>query len=203
MRRAPRSVLVLALAVLAAALSGCGGPLLYAELEVPSLKATLPSQEFPASDTGNSADWCDPNQQSNPPCIQLTTDYDLGGMVPILNEPNVTYDLRLTDVAITLTTASVGTDLSGIQRVSISALADPNDPSSTVVIAAYVRPPSGNPPTTLSVTGNSNLDLGPYLRGGVLRVHAELVLDSGTPAFTADVTSGFSLLVKLDYGSLL
>ncbi len=203
MRRAPASTLVRSAAVAAVALlSGCGGPLLYAELEVPSLRATLPSQEFPASDTTNPADWCS-TVQTNPPCIQLTTDYDLGGMVPILNEPNVTYDLRLTDVAITLSASSAGTDLSGIQHVQISALTDPNDPSSTVVVAAYTRPAGGNPASTIAVTGNSNLDLGPYLRGGVLRVHAELVLDHGTPAFTADVTSGFSLLVKLDYGSLL
>jgi hypothetical protein len=200
MRRAPIAPL---LAALAAALSGCGGPLLYAELEVPTLRATMPEQAFPASDTTNPADWCAAVQDPVNPCIQLTTDYDLGGMVPILNEPNVTYDLRLTDVAITLAATEVGKDLSGIQRVTLSALADPNDPSSTVVIAGYVRPASGNPPQAIAVTGNSNLDLGPYLRGGVLKVHAELVLDAGTPAFTADVTSGFSLLVTLDYGSLL
>lgn len=198
MRRAPASTLALA----AALLSGCGGPMLYAELEVPSLRATLPSQDFPASGA-DPAYLCQVFQYQGTECSQMTLDYDLGGMVPILNEPGVTYDLRLTDVAITLAAESAGTDLSGIVRVTLSALTDPNDPSSTVVVAQYLRPASGPPPTTIAVTGNSNIDIGPYLRGGVIKVHAELEYDGATPAFKADVTSGFSLLVKLDYGSLL
>jgi hypothetical protein len=199
MRRVPNALSVLTAAAL---LSGCGGPLLYGELEVPSLRATLPSQEFPASGA-DPAYLCQVFQYAGTECSQMTLDYDLGGMVPILNEPNVTYDLRLSDVAITLTTASAGTDLSGIVRVTLSALTDPNDPASTVFIAQYLRPAAGPPPATIAVTGNSNIDLGPYLRGGVIRVHAELEYDGATPAFTADVTSGFSLLVKLDYGALL
>jgi len=199
MRRAPLALLAV---LVLAPLQGCGGPLLFAELQVPSLRATLPSQSFPASDTTDPADWCSA-VQTDPPCIQMTLDYDLGGMVPILNEPGVTYDLRLTDVGITLSATEVGKDLSGVSRVAISALLDPLDPASAVVIASYVRPPGGNPPSSIAVTGNSNLDLGPYLSGGLLRVHAELVIDQPTPAFLADVTSGFSLEVKLDYGSLL
>jgi hypothetical protein len=200
MHRAPAALLA---ALLLAALPACDGPLLFAELSVPSLRATLPSQSFPASDTTDPADWC-AAMPSDPPCIQMTIDYDLGGMVPILNEPGVTYDLRLTDVAIALSATEAGKDLGGIQRVTLGVLTDPADPASAVIVAAYVRPAAGGaPPTAIAVTGNSNLDLGPYLRGGVMRVHVELVLDGGTPAFLADVTSGFSLEVQLDYGSLL
>lgn len=199
MRRAAFAVLA---AAATAVLPACDGPLLFAELNVPELRATLPSQSFPASDTTDPADWCSA-AQTDPPCIQLTMDYDVGGMVPLLNEPNVTYDLRLTDVGITLSATELGKNLSGVSRVTISALADPNDPASTVTIAAYVRPPGGNPPSSISVSGNSSLDLGPYVRGGLLRVHAELVIDQPTPAFLADVTSGFSVEVKLDWGGLL
>ncbi len=199
MRRAALALLAVAAA---SALPGCNGPLLYAELSVPELRATLPSQSFPASYTGDPADWCSATQ-SNPPCIQMTLDYDVGGMVPILDDPNVTYELRLTEVGITLSATEVGKDLSGVSRVTISVLADPNDPASAVVVAGYVAPSGGSSPSSIAVTGNSNLDLAPFLRGGVLRVHAELVIVKPTPAFVADVTSGFSLDAKLDWGGLL
>ncbi len=198
MRRVPLAVA----AALAAALAGCGGPLLFAEVQVPKVGATLPRQSFPASDTTDPADWCSA-LQTDPPCIQTSIDYDLGGMVPILNDPGVTYDIRLTELAVALSTTEVGKDLSGVRSASVSVLTNVADPASAVVIASYVRPSGTATPTSISVSGNSNLDLGPYLRGGVLRVHAELVIDKPTPAFLADVTSQLSLEAKLDWGSLL
>jgi hypothetical protein len=189
-------------ALLALALSGCDGPLLFAELQVPALRATLPSQSFPASDTGDPAYWCSASQ-TDPPCIQTTLDYDLGGMVPILTDPNVTYDLRLTDVSILLSATEVGKDLSGISLASVS-VSDPVAAGSWVVVASYVRPPGSGPSSAIGVSGNPNLDLAPYLDGtGSLRVRVELVIDQPTPAFLADVAAGFSLEVKLDYEGLL
>lgn len=199
MRRAPPA---LALALAGAALAACDGPILFAELEVPELRVTLPSQQFPASDTTLPENWCS-TVQTDPPCIQLTLDYDLGGQVPVLNEPNVSYDLRLTDVAISLSATEVGRDLSGVRLVTIRVLPDPLDPASAIVVASYVRPAGAPAPTAVSVSGNANLDLGPYLDQGRLPVRAEVVLDQPTPAFLADVAAGFSLEVKLDYGGLL
>ncbi len=200
MRRVPLALLA---AVLAAALPGCGGPLLFAELQIPDLHVTLPEQSFPASDTTNPADWCALVQDPSAPCIQRTLDYDLGGPVPILNEPGVTYDLRLKDVAIILSASQAGTNLTGVKYASLQVLADPLDPSSGTVIASYVRPPGAVPSRSIGVTGNSNLDLGPYLEAGKLPVRVEVTFDGSTPAFLADVAAGFSLEVKLDWGSLL
>lgn len=198
MRRAPTALLALA----AAALASCGDPLLFAELQIPRLAVTLPSQTFPASDTTDPATWCALVQDPAAPCIQLTLDYDLGGQVPVLDEPGVTYDLRLTDVAIALTTTGAGEDLAGVRQVTVLVLATPGDPGSGVVVASYARLP-GAAPTTVAIAGNSSLDLGPYLAAGRLPVRVEVTLDSGTPEFLADVTVGFSLEVQLDYGELL
>ncbi len=198
MRRVPLAAVAAALA----ALQGCGGPLLYADLQVKSVKVTLPSQVFPASNTTNPADWCS-TTLGNPACVQLTLDYDIAGQITVLNEPNVTYDLRLTEVGITLAATSVGTDLSGIQRVAITVLANPSDPTSGVPVAAYVRPAGGVPPTSIAVSGNPNLDLAPYISAGHLPARIELTIDQPTPAFLADVGAGFSLEVNLDYGKLL
>jgi hypothetical protein len=197
-----RAHLALLAAPALAALQGCGEPLLFAELQVPDLRLSVPSQPFPASDTTNPNAWCTA-AQTNPPCIQLTLDYDLGGNVPLLNERNVKYDLRLRDVAIALSPASAGTTLAGVKLVSIRVLSDPLDPTSGVVVASYARPAGGAATGAVSVAGNSNLDLGPYLRAGRLPVRVEVVLDQPTPAFLADVATGFSLEVKLDYGALL
>ncbi len=202
MRRAPLALLAAVLAT--AVLAGCDGPLLFAELQVPSLHATLPRQQFPASDTTDPANWCAAVQDPAAPCVQKTLDYDIGGMVPLLTDPSVTYDLRLTDVAIYLSAAQAGTNLAGVRSAAITVLTDPADPGSAILVASYVRPPGTTQVTTsIGVTGNSNVDLGPYLRGGALRVRAELVIDNPTPAFDADVAAGFSLEVKLDWGSLL
>jgi hypothetical protein len=193
-----------ALAALALALAACDGPLLFAELSIPEIRVTLPGQSFPASDTTIPANFCDPTApQSFPPCIALTLDYDLGGNVPVLTEQNVTYDLRLTDVAIALSATEVGKDLSGVRLVTIRVLDDPLDPTAGVVVASYVRPPGPVAPTAIAITGNANLDLGPYLEVGRLPVRVEVVLDAGTPAFLADVQVGFSLEVKLDWGAYL
>jgi hypothetical protein len=191
-----------ALAATALLLAACDG-LLSSELQIPAIRVTLPSQPFPASDTSIPENWCDPADLSDPPCIARTLDYDLGGRVPVLDEEGVTYDLRLTDVALTLSASEVGKDLSGVRSLTIRVLADPASATSGFVLASYARPTGWAAPTSIAVTGNANVDLGPYLDAGRLPVRVELVLDHGTPAFDADVEAGFSLEVALDYGAYL
>ena len=48
-------------------------------------------------------------RRSTSSCASATLQYDLGAEVPVVNEPNVTYDLRLKRVAIVLTASSAGT----------------------------------------------------------------------------------------------
>ncbi len=191
-----------ALAAAALLLTACDS-LFTAELQVPVIRVTLPSQVFPASDTTIPENWCDPSAPATPPCIATTLDYDLGGEVPVLNEENVTYDLRLTDVALALSATEIGKDLSGVRSLTIAVLPDPASSTSGFVVATYTRPPGTVAPTSIAVTGNANVDLGPYLDAGRLPVRIELVLDAGTPEFTADVAAGFSLEVALDYGAYL
>ena len=196
-----------ALAAAALLLVACDD-LLSADLQIPAISVTLPRQDFPESDTTDTRYYCDPAApQSAPPCLALTLDYDLGGQVPVLDEQGVTYDLRLTDVALTLSATQTVTgdkDLSGVKLATIRVLDDPALPDQGAVLATYVRPPLSGPVSAFAVSGNANLDLGPYLDAGRLPVRVELVIDSAgpTPAFTADVRAGFSLEVELDYGAL-
>lgn len=197
-----------ALALLAlAGLPSCGGPLLFAEVEIPDLQVTLPRQSFPAFDAGNPSSWCNPSGPPPPiPCVGLTTGYDLGAQVPALTQKGVTYELRVTDVEFTLsaTQSAPGapTDLGGIQSATVRVGYDPAVPGSGVVIATYVRPAAGTP-TTIAVSGNANLDLAPYVSSGNLPVRVEVVIDGPTSAFDADILAAFYVRVTLDWGKYL
>ncbi len=192
-----------ALAAAALLLAGCQDPLLTAEIEVPRLEVTLPSQAFPESYTQDPTKWCDPAGQTDPPCVATAIDYDLGAKVPALTNDTVSYDLRLTDVTITLSASSSLTDLSGVQSAQVRIGYDPAIPGSGTIVASYVRPdPVPNPPpTTVSVAGKAEVDIGPYLDAGHLPFRAEVVLDAATPAFDADVTAGFSLVMNVNWGA--
>lgn len=186
-------------------LAACGS-VFTAELQVPEVRVTLPGQEFPESNTTDVRYFCDPDApQSIPPCVGLTLDYDLGTNVPILDEPGVSYDLRLTDVALRLAATQTVTgdkDLSAVKSATIRVLEDPAIPGSGAVLATYTRPPLTGPVGAFEVSGNANLSLGPYIQAGRLPFRVELVMDGvgPTPAFTADVEAGFSLDVTIDYG---
>jgi hypothetical protein len=185
--------------VLAAALllAGCDGPLLFAELEIPDIRITLPSQTFPGTSTALPQDWC----AATPECVEKELSFDLGAEVPVVTEPNVTYHLRLTSVAIVLSATSLGTPLGGIEAVQISVL----DPQSGegVVVASYEK--TTESPTEIRVAGNSSIELGRYIAAGALQVRVELTYDlsNPTPEFQADVETGFAFDAKLDWGAYL
>lgn len=194
-------------ALAAALLTSCGGPLLYAEVEIPHLQLILPRQSFPATGTALPANWCD-LLGTNPNCVALTTSYDLAAQVPAFAQKGVTYELRLTDVAFTLSatqsTPGAPTDLSGIKSAVVRVGADPAVAGSGTVVAAYYRPTLPSPPSTIAVTGNANLDLAPYVAsGGQLPVRVEVELDGTTSSFDADIAAAFYVRVTLDWGSYL
>jgi hypothetical protein len=199
-----------ALAALGAVLlTSCGGPLLFAEVEIPELHVTLPQQSFPAFNAPNPADWCDPSapQQSDPPCVAVDAGYDLAQDVPAFNEKGVSAELRLTDVTFSLATtqSSPGApaDLSGIRSATLRVGANPAVPGSGTVVASYSRATLTPPPTRIAITGNANLDLAPYVTSGRLPVRVDVVIDGGTSAFDATIVAGFYVRVTLDWGKYL
>jgi hypothetical protein len=179
-------------------LAACDGPLLFAELRVPEIRLTLPSQAFPATDAGPQY-WCSP-EQTTAGCIATEFAYDLGAELPLDEEENVTYHLRLTSMSIALSADQAGTDLAGIDAVTIRVM-DPAGGGEGVVVASYTRTEAH--PTAISVAGNSSVDLGPYLAAGALAIRVELTYSQATPAFTADVMTSYAFDVTLDYGAML
>lgn len=192
--------LVLAALALSPLLAGCGGPLLFAQVEIPKVQITLPSQTIPATDAAAQY-WCSPTQ-TQPTCVATTLSYDLGAQVPVVTQKNVTYEIRLTTLSMALAASSAGTTLAGVKAVSVRVI-DPAVGGDGVEIASYTRSAADPSPTAISVSGNSNLDVAPYIQSGTLDVRLEMTYDAPTPEFTADVTSTWSLEAKLDWGAYL
>jgi len=173
-------------------LSGCG--LLYAELEIPSTTITLMSQAFAGTPAG----------------APLVKDipFDLGGNLPILTEKNVTFELRLTQMMVEIATGSVMGDFGDIESVTLSVLPPAGQTlPEEAIIASYTKapPPADQHPTSISVAGMTNLDLGPYITSGAMTLRLKAVSLTGAPIpdWTADVGGEFYLKVRVDYGNMV
>ncbi len=181
-------------AVPALLLAGCN-QLLYAQLEVQKVTVNLPDQTFPGT----------------PPGTPLVKDlsYDLAADLPVITEKGVSYDLRLEELALSLGSTSNLADFRGIQSVTISVVPPAGSGLSEFAVVEYQRGPAPTGPiTSVVATGQSNVDLAPFVQAGhlglrVTAVEATDVPGSGLPTvdWTADVTGTFYLKVKLDYSS--
>lgn len=176
--------------------TGCSGPLLFADLEIPEVELTLPAQSFPASVAAPAA-WCD---ATRPSCIATDLTYDLGAELDLFTRPEAEYELRLTALAIALTATESG-DLGGVRSVGV--LAYPPDGGAPVAVARYERSPADPAPTAIAVTGDADVELARFIEAGQIRLRVELSYDARTPAFDADVTADFYVRVGLDYAALL
>lgn len=180
-----------------ALLAGCDQPLLTMQLEVPEIRITAPGQDFPTTGSADPADYC---AATTPDCVFDQIQYDIGAEVPVLTEKGVSFDLRLTDVGLHLVSGT--SDLSGVLEVQVK-IQDPVT-GDWIVVASYAKPP-GATPTEISVSGNSNIELAPYLTSGKIGARVDVSYDLSSPpgAFTADVQAGFSLVVTLNYDAYM
>src|SRR6266511_2272826 len=179
-----------ALPLAAALLGACGQPFLSAQLEVPEIRITSPSRSFPATNP-TPTDLC----AGVAGCLKSDVSYDLGQEVPVLGEKGITFDLRLTDVALRLDSGAA--DLGGVNAARVILL---DAGGGSTLVASYAKLP-GATPSSIAVSGNSNIDLGPYLSDGKITARVEIDYDTTNPPpdFTADVEAGFSLVVTLEY----
>jgi hypothetical protein len=181
--------LLIALSALLAA-SGCG--LLSAEFEIPSVSVTLKSQDFPAVPAGA-------------PLVKEVT-FPIGKDLTGITDKGVTFELRLTQMAVALATTSPMGDFGDIETVTVSVLPPVGQTTPVeAVIASYQRSPADPHPTSIAVAGMSNLDLAPYILAGDLRLRFVAISSAGgaIPAWKADVGGVFYLKVHADYAKSL
>jgi hypothetical protein len=179
---------VLSTASLLLALAACGGPLLFAELELPSVEVTLPQYQFPGSVAGA-------------PVVQ-TASFDLGVNVPVINQSNVTIELKLNKMTIVLNTSGPLSNFDQIDSVTITALPPPGSTLPRLVLIDYTNPHTATGVTSVTATSQTATELKPYLDAGKITVEARYA-GTGLPTspWTADVTADFWIKVKLDYGT--
>jgi hypothetical protein len=184
----PRHVALPLLALLA----GCG--LLFAEVEIPSVTVTLPRQDFTGTPAGA-------------PLVKEVS-FDVGANLPFTDQPDVSYELRLTRMLVTIVSGSVMGDFGDIASVTLSVLPPPGQtlPEESL-IASYAKapPPADQFPTTISVAGHSNLDLAPYVSGNTmtLKLTATSLTGAAIPDWRADVGGEFYLKARVEYGDRL
>lgn len=183
---------ILPTAPLLLALAGCGGPVLFAELEMPSVEVTLPQYTFPGDPLGIST--------------SKDVSFDVAANVPVVGDPNVEFDLTLERMTLVLDTSGPLSNFDGFESVKITAL-HPTDPALDLVLLQYQKPAGGSNITQISVASQTSADLKPYLSAGVITVRAEYTSDGVNPFpltdWTADLTAEFGLKVTLDYGAYL
>ncbi len=175
-----------------ALLAGCG--LLYAEVEIPSATVTLKQQSFGATLPGV-------------PLVKDLT-FNVGSQLPFINDKNVTFELRLTQMLVNIDAGGGMADFGTIKSVTLSVLPPPGQTlPEEAIIASYTKPPppADQHPSSISVAGMSNLDLAPYIAAGTmtLRLKAEPeTIGAPIPAWTADVGAEFYLKVHANYGKM-
>lgn len=183
--------LLIALPALAL-LAGCG--LLFAEIEIPSTTITLAQQSFPATLPG----------------VPLTKSitFPVGSTLPFIDDPDVSFELRLTQMLVKIDAGSALADFGTIKLVTLSVLPPPGQTlPEKAVIASYVKapPPADQHPSSIAVAGMSNLDLAPYIAAGdlTLELYAEPeTVGAPIPAWTADVGAELYLRVRANYGNM-
>jgi len=171
-------------------LAGCG--LLYAQVEIPEIRATL--VEEPIEATGVDID------------LVKTLDYDLGKDVGLLNEKNVSYELRLDQLEIAVSanqpTAAIP-DLGTIETVVIT-VQDPDHVLPAREVVRYQKPAGSTGTITKVVaSGQGNVDLGPYLRSGKLSLVITAAGSLPAYAWNADITAVLYAKLKVEYGKYL
>jgi hypothetical protein len=173
-----------------ALLAGCG--LLTAELEIPSVTITLAQQAFPGT-------------AANTPLVKEVA-FDVAANVPFTDDPDVTFELRLTRMQVVIATG-LG-NFGDFKSVTLSVLPPPGQtmPEETIVAAYQKAPlPADQNPSSIEVAGMSNLDLAPYITSGTMTMKLTAVSLSGSaiPAWTADVGGEFYLKATVPYGRML
>lgn len=181
---------ILSTASLLLALAGCGGPVLFAELEMPSVLVTLPQQTFLGTTLTTQTS---------------TFNFDVGANVPIVNEPNVTVDLKLTRMTLVLDTANPANpaNFDNVDSVTISALAPAGSGLPRLDLIRWERL-GATGLTRIEAASATGADLTHYLTAGRIDVEASYT-GSGLPTadWTADVSADFRIKVTLDYGAYL
>jgi len=155
-------------ALAALALTACGGPVLFVEVELPRVCLTQARIPFPgAPATGT---------------VAGDVDLPIVEQIPLLTTDGAETVLILDDVSI-VPVSGTSPDLSGIESALVNVVPATGAP---VTAVRYTRDPALPPPSEIALRGGG-VDIAPLLENGAAHLR---VVASGSPpasAWTADV----------------
>ncbi len=174
----PRSLSLLVLA-LVAALSGCGGPLLYAEVEIPQV--CLGQGGLPVPGAGASR-------------IALPVTVPIATQIPLLRTRGIDTVVHIDELSLEVSGGS-GPDLSGIDSATVNLFRSGGE---VVALLHYTRDPAAGPVSRIVLTGD-RLNVAPDLVNGAARL--EIVAEGRPPAgsWVADLRTCASGRSKAGY----
>jgi hypothetical protein len=167
-------------ASLALALSGCGDPLFFAEVEDRRICMTLPGESIPAAPAG-----------VGDQTVTWQGRFDLGSGIPGLGEKGTTGTIRMVSFSLASTT-----DVTSITHAEVDLTSDAGPPTPFM---HYTQQQPVADPNSLSMAIDQDLDLFERLAGG--RTIGYAIAFTGRPptaAWTADITACMSAKVKID-----
>jgi len=184
MKNAPLRLFLTAAAL---SVAGCGPePIFYADFDEPSICKTV--TDVPFDPTVPGAD------------LTLSFDLPVGQYVPLFDNPDAKVTLYLNEL--TFFAKEGINDFNSVDTAAINVLPQDGstDPKQTVL--NYTKDPNNLPGKTLSVGGERNIELGPYLSADSdKKAKLETVMKGTLPPnyWTADVKVCFHMKVRLNY----
>jgi hypothetical protein len=166
-------------ASLALALSACGGPLFFADVEEKQMCITLPSQTIPHATT-------DVGVQT----VNFNGSLDLGSGIPGLGKKGTTGTIKMTSLGM-----QSSTDMRVISSARVDLASDVGQPTPYM---HYQQMPGANP-NTISMTIDQDIDLFSRLADG--KTIQFVIALTGTPPtvdWTSDVTACMSVKIQID-----
>jgi len=177
-------------AVSAALLAACGQPLLYAEIDAPSVAVTQALPALPGSPPVDA-----PATALPPDGLDLPLgDIDLGA-------EGEHSRITLNGATLQLVNPAAGTSFSGVRAAELQLLTDPGGNQPAVVLASYDRARDGVASERLVLRAAAEVDLLPYLSAQRVRVQ---VVVAGTPpgplgsTWSSDLTVDLHVLARVE-----
>jgi hypothetical protein len=177
--------------VLAGALAGCGDPLLFVEVDEPSLTITQTLPGVPGA----------------PPVAVASTDIPPGGLDVGVGDFAVDRAapgsrLSLNGARLVLLSPGAGTTFAGITGAALGVVPPDGSGLPPLVAATYDQARDGPAGSALTLAASGSADLLPYLGAKTLRVVLTVAGEPPGPAgivWTADLTLDFHLVARVGY----
>jgi hypothetical protein len=168
-------------------LTGCGGPMFFAEVEVPEVCKSLLAQDFPAAPV--------PGFQGTLSFPPFTLDF--GDSVPLTNDEKLEATIRILSGHLSATSGVSNLDF--VDAASIRLLPPASSTLPPLSVVDYTRPAGAPSSNSIEITDASDPDIFPYVQAGAITLEISLTGTLPTTAWSADISACAGAKAKYRY----